>query len=53
MSSNLKKYYCYIEGSSTPINRKDMLGNTYQSRKLKNGAVIIVIHHFIGINRDN
>ena len=36
----------YVEGSSTPVSRKDALGNTYQARKLDNGSTHEVLKNF-------
>lgn len=36
----------YVEGSNTPISRKDKNGNTFQNRKLKNGEVFEVLKNF-------
>lgn len=36
----------YVEGSSTPISRRDGEGNTYQIRKLENGAEYEVLKNF-------
>lgn len=36
----------YVEGSSTPISRTDAEGNTYQSRKLSDGAKHEVLKNF-------
>lgn len=36
----------YVEGSSTPISRKDDEGNTYQLRKLYDGSVHEVLKNF-------
>ena len=36
----------YVEGSSTPIARRDRDGNTYQTRKLENGAEFEVLKNF-------
>ena len=36
----------YVEGSSTPISRKDEMGNTYQIRHLQNGAEYEVLKNF-------
>jgi demethylmenaquinone methyltransferase/2-methoxy-6-polyprenyl-1,4-benzoquinol methylase len=38
----------YVEGSSTPISRKDVEGNTYQWRKLDDGSVHEVLKNFPG-----
>jgi SAM-dependent methyltransferase len=37
---------CYVEGSSTLINREDSEGNTYQIRKLKDGSLHEVLKNF-------
>jgi SAM-dependent methyltransferase len=36
----------YVEGSSTPINRTDNKGNTYQIRKLSDGSIHEVLKNF-------
>ena len=36
----------YVEGSSTPISRRDADGNTYQSRKLDDGTTHEVLKNF-------
>jgi demethylmenaquinone methyltransferase/2-methoxy-6-polyprenyl-1,4-benzoquinol methylase len=36
----------YVEGSSTPISRKDPLGDTYQIRKLDDGSTYEVLKNF-------
>jgi demethylmenaquinone methyltransferase/2-methoxy-6-polyprenyl-1,4-benzoquinol methylase len=36
----------YIEGSSTPIARRDAAGNCYQARRLKDGSVHEVLKNF-------
>ncbi len=36
----------YVEGSSTPISRRDERGNTYQSRKLEDGSVHDILKNF-------
>jgi SAM-dependent methyltransferase len=36
----------YLEGSSTPISRRDAAGNCYQSRRLKDGSVHEVLKNF-------
>jgi demethylmenaquinone methyltransferase/2-methoxy-6-polyprenyl-1,4-benzoquinol methylase len=36
----------YVEGSSTPVSRKDEEGNTYQVRKLKDGTRYEVLKNF-------
>jgi ubiquinone/menaquinone biosynthesis C-methylase UbiE len=36
----------YVEGSSTPVSRKDAEGNTYQSRKLADGSSHEVLKNF-------
>jgi len=36
----------YVEGSSTPISRRDAQGNTYQARKLDNGSAHEVLKNF-------
>ena len=36
----------YVEGSSTPISRKDNEGNTYQQRKLKDGTTYEILKNF-------
>jgi len=36
----------YVEGSSTPISRRDAEGNTYQARKLDNGTAHEVLKNF-------
>ena len=36
----------YVEGSSTPIARRDSEGNTFQTRKLENGAEFEVLKNF-------
>ena len=36
----------YIEGSSHPITNKDEYGNTYQTRKLKDGSSHLVLKNF-------
>ena len=36
----------YVEGSSTPLSRRDAAGNTYQSRKLDDGSVHEVLKNF-------
>ena len=36
----------YVEGSSTPVARRDSDGNTYQKRKLEEGAEFEVLKNF-------
>jgi demethylmenaquinone methyltransferase/2-methoxy-6-polyprenyl-1,4-benzoquinol methylase len=36
----------YVEGSSTPLSRRDAQGNTYQARKLDNGSAHEVLKNF-------
>ena len=36
----------YVEGSSTPLSRKDAYGNTYQSRRLADGSSHEVLKNF-------
>jgi demethylmenaquinone methyltransferase/2-methoxy-6-polyprenyl-1,4-benzoquinol methylase len=36
----------YVEGSSTPVSRKDAQGNTYQSRRLADGSTHEVLKNF-------
>jgi len=36
----------YVEGSSTPITRRDAEGNTYQARRLENGSEHEVLKNF-------
>jgi SAM-dependent methyltransferase len=36
----------YVEGSSTPLSRKDAEGNTYQARKLDDGSTHEVLKNF-------
>ncbi len=36
----------YVEGSSIPVTDKDEFGNTYQTRKLKDGSSHIVLKNF-------
>jgi demethylmenaquinone methyltransferase/2-methoxy-6-polyprenyl-1,4-benzoquinol methylase len=36
----------YVEGSSTPVSRKDAAGNTYQTRKLDDGSAHDVLKNF-------
>jgi SAM-dependent methyltransferase len=36
----------YVEGSSTPVTDKDEFGNTYQTRKLKDGSTHLVLKNF-------
>ncbi len=36
----------YVEGSSTPVTDKDEFGNTYQTRKLKDGSSHVVLKNF-------
>lgn len=36
----------YVEGSSTPISRKDAAGNTYQTRTLSDGSTYEVLKNF-------
>jgi len=36
----------YVEGSSTPVTRRDCGGNTYQKRKLEDGAEFEVLKNF-------
>jgi hypothetical protein len=36
----------YVEGSSTPISETDTNGNTYQTRKLKDGSTHRVLKNF-------
>lgn len=36
----------FVEGSSTPIFRKDSNGNTYQKRYLKNGKEYEILKNF-------
>ena len=36
----------YVEGSSTPISRRDADGNTYQLRKLGDGSTTEVLKNF-------
>lgn len=36
----------YVEGSSTPVSRKDAQGNTYQSRRLADGSSHEVLKNF-------
>jgi demethylmenaquinone methyltransferase/2-methoxy-6-polyprenyl-1,4-benzoquinol methylase len=36
----------FVEGSSTPISRRDEAGNTYQVRRLKNGSTHEVLKNF-------
>jgi SAM-dependent methyltransferase len=36
----------YVEGSSTPVARRDGDGNTYQKRKLENGVAFEVLKNF-------
>jgi SAM-dependent methyltransferase len=38
----------YVEGSSTPVSRRDAEGNTYQWRKLDDGSVHEVLKNFPG-----
>ncbi len=38
----------YVEGSSSPVSRRDEEGNTYQIRKLKDGARYEVLKNFPG-----
>jgi SAM-dependent methyltransferase len=38
----------YVAGNSTPISRRDEEGNTYQIRKLKDGARYEVLKNFLG-----
>ena len=38
----------YVEGSSTPLSRKDESGNTYQTRKLDDGSAHEVLKNFPG-----
>ena len=37
---------CYVEASSTPITRRDALGNTYQRRALEDGSLHEVLKNF-------
>lgn len=37
---------CYVEGSSTPISHKDPEGNTYQIRRLTDGAQYKILKNF-------
>lgn len=37
---------CYVEGSSTPISRRDADGNTYQQRTLADGSQHTVLKNF-------
>jgi len=37
---------CFVEGSSTPIARRDAAGNTYQRRQLEDGSVHEVLKNF-------
>ena len=36
----------YVEGSSTPLSRRDAEGNTYQTRKLDDGSTHEVLKNF-------
>jgi ubiquinone/menaquinone biosynthesis C-methylase UbiE len=36
----------YVEGSSTPLSRRDAAGNTYQARKLEDGSAHEVLKNF-------
>jgi demethylmenaquinone methyltransferase/2-methoxy-6-polyprenyl-1,4-benzoquinol methylase len=36
----------YVQGSSTPISRKDAEGNTYQARRLADGSSHEVLKNF-------
>jgi hypothetical protein len=36
----------YVEGSSTPIERRDAEGNTYQRRRLSDGSEYVVLKNF-------
>jgi demethylmenaquinone methyltransferase/2-methoxy-6-polyprenyl-1,4-benzoquinol methylase len=36
----------YVEGSNTPITRRDADGNSYQARRLENGAEHEVLKNF-------
>jgi hypothetical protein len=36
----------YVEGSSTPIERRDAEGNTYQRRRLNDGSEHVVLKNF-------
>ena len=36
----------YVEGSSTPIARRDKVGNTFQKRKLEDGTEFEVLKNF-------
>jgi demethylmenaquinone methyltransferase/2-methoxy-6-polyprenyl-1,4-benzoquinol methylase len=36
----------FVEGSSTPVSRKDAQGNTYQSRRLADGSSHEVLKNF-------
>jgi len=38
----------YVEGSSTPVSRRDAAGNTYQRRKLEDGSAHEVLKNFPG-----
>jgi len=38
----------YVEGSNTPISRRDWEGNTYQRRTLEDGSIYEVIKNFPG-----
>ena len=36
----------YVEGSNTPVSRRDAQGNSYQSRKLEDGSLHEVLKNF-------
>ena len=36
----------YVEGSSTPVSRRDAQGNSYQARKLDDGSTHEVLKNF-------